>query len=100
MTTSLERAIRDIVQQEVTKAKEQLQAEFHISQDRDLSFSEACEHLHMSEYTLRQLIKAKKIPHRVYGTPGSKNPRYIFSQHRLDQWKREEEERNYVRETS
>jgi len=74
---------------------EELRAELGTAPDRTLTFSEACEYLHMSEYTLRQLIRQKRIPHRVYGADGSKNPRYLFSSRRLDQWVREQEEMNY-----
>jgi excisionase family DNA binding protein len=75
----------------------ELRAELGAVPDRTLTFAEACEYLRMSEYTLRQLIRQKRIPHRVYGAEGSKNPRYLFSSRRLDQWIREEEERNYQR---
>lgn len=76
---------------------EELRAELGVAPDRTLTFAEACEYLHMSDYTLRQLIRQKRIPHRVYGAEGSKNPRYLFSSRRLEQWIREEEERNYQR---
>jgi excisionase family DNA binding protein len=74
---------------------EELRAELGAAPDRTLTFAEACKYLHMSEYTLRQLIRNKRIPHRVYGAAGSKNPRYLFSKSRLDQWIREQEEINY-----
>lgn len=95
MDIDLNKIIRSIIAEEVSKAERRLREELQASTDQDLSFSEACEYLHMSEYTLRQLIRQKRIPHRVYGSPGSKNPRYLFSRRRLDQWKREEEEKNY-----
>lgn len=93
--TALEQAIRDIVAQEVAKAERRILESLSVAPDRTLSFSEACEYLHMSDYTLRQLIRQKRIPHRVYGADGSKNPRYLFSSRRLDQWIREQEEMNY-----
>jgi DNA binding domain, excisionase family len=77
---------------------EELRAELGVAPDRTLTFAEACEYLHMSDYTLRQLIRQKRIPHRVYGAEGSKNPRYLFSARRLDQWIREQEEANYRKE--
>lgn len=93
----LEQAIRDIVAKEVAIAEKRIRSELSLAADKDLSFAEACEYLNMSEYTLRKLIHAKRIPHRIYGAAGSKNPRYLFSRQRLDLWKREEEERNYIR---
>jgi len=74
---------------------EELRTELSAAPDRTLTFAEACDYLHMSEYTLRQLIRSKRIPHRVYGAENSKNPRYLFSARRLDQWIREQEELNY-----
>ncbi|MBN2980154.1 helix-turn-helix domain-containing protein [Cohnella algarum] len=74
----------------------ELRAELHTVPDRTLSFAEACDHLNMSDYTLRRLCREKRIPHRVYGSEGSKNPRYLFSSRRLDQWIRDQEEANYL----
>lgn len=74
---------------------DELRSELNIAPDRTLTFSEACDYLHMSEYTLRRLCREKRIPHRVYGSEGSKNPRYLFSTARLDAWIREQEEANY-----
>jgi excisionase family DNA binding protein len=81
-----------------TELLEELRAELGAAPDRTLTFTEACEYLHMSDYTLRRLCREKRIPHRVYGAEGSKNPRYLFSARRLDQWIREQEEANYRRE--
>lgn len=89
--------IADLKEQLKTEILKELRAELGATPDRTLTFAEACEYLHMSEYTLRQLIRAKRIPHRVYGADGSKNPRYLFSSRRLDQWIREQEESNYQR---
>jgi len=101
---TLEKAFAAIIdqlrEQLKTELLEELRAELGAAPDRTLTFSEACEYLHMSDYTLRQLIRQKRIPHRVYGYEGSKNPRYLFSQRRLDQWIWEQEERNYRREVS
>lgn len=88
-------AITQLRQQLKEEILEELRAELNIKPDRTLTFSEACEYLHMSEYTLRRLCREKKIPHRVYGAEGSKNPRYLFSTARLDRWIREQEEKNY-----
>ena len=88
-------AITQLRQQLKEEILEELRAELNIKPDRTLTFSEACEYLHMSEYTLRRLCREKKIPHRVYGSDGSKNPRYLFSTARLDRWIREQEEQNY-----
>jgi len=74
---------------------EELREEMNISPDRTLTFSEACDYLRMSEYTLRRLCREKRIPHRVYGADGSKNPRYLFSTASLDRWIREQEMMNY-----
>ncbi|MDR9795249.1 helix-turn-helix domain-containing protein [Aeribacillus pallidus] len=96
MDVDLNKIIRSLIIEEIAKVERRLRKELQVGTDQDLSFSEACEYLHMSEYTLRQLIRQKRIPHRIYGSPGSKNPRYVFSRSRLDQWKREEEEKNYL----
>ncbi|MEK4381139.1 helix-turn-helix domain-containing protein [Aeribacillus sp. FSL K6-2848] len=88
--------IADLKEQLKTELLQELRAEMNLSPDRTLTFSEACEYLHMSEYTLRRLCREKRIPHRVHGADGSKNPRYFFSSSRLDQWIREQEEKNYV----
>jgi excisionase family DNA binding protein len=87
--------IDDLKRQLKTELLQELRAEIGSTPDRTLTFSEACEYLHMSEYTLRRLCREKKIPHRVYGVEGSKNPRYLFSSARLDRWIREQEEENY-----
>jgi excisionase family DNA binding protein len=87
--------IADLKEQLKSELREELRAEMSIAPDRTLSFAEACEYLHMSDYTLRRLCREKRIPHRVYGAEGSKNPRYLFSSRRLDQWIREQEEINY-----
>jgi len=92
--------IADLKEQLKTELLNELRSELNVTPDRTLTFAEACEYLHMSEYTLRQLIRQKRIPHRMYGAEGSKNPRYLFSQRRLDQWIWEQEERNYRREVS
>lgn len=93
--TQLEQAIRSIITEEVAAAEKRIRESLSVAPDRTLSFSEALEYLHMSEYTLRRLCREKRIPHRTVGADGSKSPRYLFSASRLDQWIREEEERNY-----
>ena len=85
-------ALRNQLKEEL---REELRAEMGVSPGRTLSFAEACEYLHMSEYTLRRLCREKRIPHRTYGADGSKNPRYLFSTASLDRWIREQEEANY-----
>jgi len=92
--------IADLKEQLKTEILNELRSELNVTPDRTLTFAEACEYLHMSDYTLRRLCREKRIPHRVYGYEGSKNPRYLFSQRRLDQWIWEQEERNYRREVS
>lgn len=89
--------IADLKAQLKVEILDELRAEIGLAPDRTLTFTEACEYLHMSDYTLRQLVRAKRIPHRVYGADGSKNPRYLFSSRRLDQWVREQEDANYRR---
>jgi excisionase family DNA binding protein len=90
--------IADLKEQLKTELLNELRSELNVTPDRTLTFAEACEYLHMSDYTLRRLCREKRIPHRVYGAEGSKNPRYLFSSRRLDQWIREQEEANYRRE--
>lgn len=87
--------ITDLKEQLKAELREELRSELNLAPDRTLTFAEACEYLHMSDYTLRRLCREKKIPHRVYGYEGSKNPRYLFSSRRLDEWIREQEEANY-----
>lgn len=88
-------AFSELREQLKKELREEMLAEIGVSQGRTLSFAEACEYLHMSEYTLRRLCREKRIPHRTYGADGSKNPRYWFSTASLDQWIREQEEANY-----
>jgi hypothetical protein len=93
--TAIEQAIADIVAVQVAAAEKRILENLAATNDSTLSFSQACTYLSISEYTLRNLVKAKAIPHRVHGAEGSKNPRYLFSSNSLDIWKREEEARNY-----
>ncbi|MFI8711995.1 helix-turn-helix domain-containing protein [Brevibacillus brevis] len=97
--TGLEGAIRSIIAEEVATMERRLRESLSAKADRTLTFSEACEYLHMSEYTLRRLCREKRIPHRTHGADGSKNPRYLFSTYSLDRWIREEEGRNYHSES-
>lgn len=94
----LEQALRTIIAEEVAAAESRIRENLQSSLDRDLDFRETLEYLHMSEYSLRRLCREKKIPHRIYGTEGSKNPRYWFSLSSLSGWKREQEQMNYRRE--
>ncbi|WP_433581423.1 helix-turn-helix domain-containing protein [Paenibacillus amylolyticus] len=93
--TSIEHAIAELVAVQVAAAEKRILESLSVSTDQTLTFSEACNYLSMSEYTLRKLVKSKSIPHRVHGAEGSKNPRYLFSSISLDRWKRDEEARNY-----
>ncbi|KHL95374.1 hypothetical protein QW71_13000 [Paenibacillus sp. IHB B 3415] len=93
--TALEKAISDIISVHVAEAEKRIMESLSLSANQTLTLSEACVYLSMSDYTLRNLCKAKRIPHRTVGAEGSKNPRYLFSSASLDRWKREEEERNY-----
>ena len=95
--SQLERAIKTLIAEEIHELEKRLQERVLVAVDKDLTFTEACEYLGMSDYTLRKLVHAKAIPHRTYGIPGSKSPRYIFSQSGLDRWKREQEESNWIR---
>ncbi|WP_059050788.1 helix-turn-helix domain-containing protein [Paenibacillus senegalimassiliensis] len=96
--TALEKAIADIVTLHVSEAEKRILERLSAASDKTLTFSEACDYLKMSDYTLRNLCKAKRIPHRTVGAEGSKSPRYLFSTASLDKWKREEEAKNYRRE--
>lgn len=93
--TALEKAIADIVALHVSEAEKRILERLSATSDKTLTFSEACEYVQMSEYTLRNLCRLKRIPHRTVGTEGSKNPRYLFSSTSLDKWKRDEEAKNY-----
>ena len=88
-------AFAELRKQLKEELREELRAELNNASGRDISFSEAMKYLGMSDYSLRQLCKAKKIPHRTVGRDGSKNPRYIFNTASLDRWKREQEKSNY-----
>ena len=93
--TALEKAISDIVALHVAEAEKRIMEQMSAVSDRTLTFTQAMDYLHVSEYTLRCLCKGKRIPHRTVGAEGSKSPRYLFSTVSLDRWKREEEARNY-----
>lgn len=93
--TALEKAIADIVAIQVAEAEKRIKESLLVASDRTLSFTEACDYIHMSSYTLRNLCKAKKIPHRTVGAEDSKSPRYLFSSNSLDRWMKEEELKNY-----
>lgn len=91
----IEKAIAEMVEFQVAEAEKRILERLSAATDNTLTFTQACEYLQMSEYTLRRLCQNKRIPHRTHGADGSKNPRYLFSTVSLDRWKREEEERNY-----
>lgn len=95
--TAIEQVIADMVAVQVAAAEKRIMESLSASsvENTTLSFTEACEYLQMSSYTLRNLCKAKRIPHRTVGVDGSKSPRYLFSSVSLDKWMREEEDRNY-----
>ncbi|WP_110930643.1 helix-turn-helix domain-containing protein [Paenibacillus bouchesdurhonensis] len=93
--TALEKAIADIVALHVVEAEKRILERLSVASDKTLTFSEACEYLQMSDYTLRKLCKGKRIPHRTVGAEGSRSPRYLFSSVSLDRWKRDEEAKNY-----
>ncbi|WP_025684544.1 helix-turn-helix domain-containing protein [Paenibacillus maysiensis] len=93
--TNIEQAIADIVAAQVAQAEKRILEQLSSVSSNTLSFSEACQYLHMSAYTLRRLCKEKRIPHRIHGAEGSKNPRYLFDSSSLDRWKKDEEQRNY-----
>jgi|GEM_PF-3522238 hypothetical protein len=95
MTISIEATIRAVIAEEVAAAERRIRESLNVQSDVTLTFQEACDYLHMSEYTLRILCRKKKIPYRMNGVDGSKNPRYLFSSSSLDQWKRRQEELNY-----
>jgi excisionase family DNA binding protein len=91
----IEKAIAEMVAIQVAEAEKRIMERLSSGSDESLTFTEACEYLKMSDYTLRNLCKTKRIPFRTIGAEGSKSPRYIFRSNSLDQWIREEEERNY-----
>ncbi|ETK27410.1 helix-turn-helix domain-containing protein [Paenibacillus larvae] len=93
--TAIEKAIADMVATQVAEAEKRILERLSIPEDKTLTFSEACEHLQVSEHILRQLCREKRIPHRVIGSEGSRKPKYLFSTVSLDRWVREQEERNY-----
>ncbi|MNW52026.1 Helix-turn-helix domain protein [compost metagenome] len=93
--TALEKAIADIVAYHVGEAEKRILERLSVASDKTLTFSKACEYLQMSDYTLRKLCKAKRIPHRTVGADDSRSPRYLFSSVSLDKWKRDEEAKNY-----
>ncbi|MEV2908611.1 helix-turn-helix domain-containing protein [Paenibacillus larvae] len=95
--TTLEQAIRSMIAEEITAAEKRIRESISTEPDRTLTFAEACKYLHVSDYTLRQLCREKRIPHRVIGSEGSRKPKYLFSTVSLDRWVREQEELNYQR---
>jgi hypothetical protein len=92
----IEEAISNIVAIQIAAAEKRILEKLNISQDSKLTFTEACKFLGMSEYTLRILCKEKRLPHRIIGSEGSKNPRYLFSSNSLIHWMKEEEKRNWI----
>jgi len=95
MNVSIEVAIRAIISEEVAAAERRILKSLAVQSDTTLTFQEACQYLHMSEYTLRNLCKTKRIPHRTVGADGSRSPRYLFSSASLDKWSKEQESKNY-----
>ena len=93
--TAVEKAIADMVAAQVAEAEKRILERLSIPEDKTLTFNEACEYLRISDYTLRQLCREKRIPHRVIGSEGSRKPKYLFSTVSLDRWAKEEEKRNY-----
>ncbi|MDT2277866.1 hypothetical protein [Paenibacillus larvae] len=68
--TAIEKAIADMVATQVAEAEKRILERLSIPEDKTLTFSEACEHLQVSEHILRQLCREKRIPHRVIGSEG------------------------------
>jgi excisionase family DNA binding protein len=99
MNLSIEASIRAIIAAEVAAAEKRIRESLGIQSEVTLSFQEACEYLSMSEYTLRKLCRTKKIPHRLVGADGSRNPRYLFSSGSLDKWMKAQEQLNYKEKT-
>ncbi|WP_046655352.1 helix-turn-helix domain-containing protein [Paenibacillus larvae] len=93
--TPIEKAITDMVEAQVAEAEKRILQRLSAAEDKTLTFNEACEYLQISDYTLRQLCREKRIPHRIIGSEGSRKPKYLFSTVSLDRWVREQEERNY-----
>jgi hypothetical protein len=87
--------IADLKEQLKAELLEELREELDLTLDEDIGFEEAREELNMSEYTLRQLVRTKQIPHRTVGCEGSRRPKYIFNRRSLKIWKRKQEEANY-----
>lgn len=65
------------------------------SEDKTLDADEAAEYLNISKITLYRMCAEKVIPHMKMGGMSTKRPRLLFSSNSLDQWKKEEEKRNY-----
>ncbi|MEC0171138.1 helix-turn-helix domain-containing protein [Paenibacillus graminis] len=59
-----------------------------------LTVPEAARYLGMSEDTVRQLAREKKIPHYRSGKEGSKNARILFRFQTLDKWLEQQEKAN------
>lgn len=95
MTLSIEATIRAIIAEEVAAAERRIRESLSVQSDVSLTFQEACDYLSMSEYTLRNLCKKKKVPHRTVGADGSRNPRYLFSSSSLDKWMKQQEKENF-----
>ncbi|MCL6605518.1 MAG: helix-turn-helix domain-containing protein [Paenibacillus sp.] len=95
--STIEEAIASIVAAQVFAAEKRIMERLSVQSDRTLTFTETCEYLGMSDYTLRNLCKAKRIPYRTIGSEGSRSPRYLFTSSSLDRWIREEEDRNWRR---
>ncbi|MDF2683971.1 MAG: hypothetical protein K0R47_5161 [Brevibacillus sp.] len=96
MNVSIEAAIRAIIVEEVAAAERRIRESLNVQSDVTLTFQEACDYLGMSDYTLRNLCRTKKVPYRTVGSDGSRNPRYLFSSSSLDKWIKDREAENYA----
>ncbi|WP_036633240.1 helix-turn-helix domain-containing protein [Paenibacillus massiliensis] len=59
-----------------------------------LTVPEAARYLRMSEDTVRELAREKKIPHYRSGKEGSRNARILFRFETLDRWIEQQEKKN------
>ena len=96
MSISIEKAIKELVAIEVAAAEQRIIESLKVHPETSLSFNEACEYLNMSDYTLRNLCRTKKIPFRTVGAEGSRSPRYIFNSGSLNKWMKAQEAANYI----
>ncbi|RJX41037.1 DNA-binding protein [Paenibacillus pinisoli] len=94
--SSVEKAIRSIVDEVVAEAERRILEQIRLQPDKTMDIRETTEHLGVSEKLLYRLCQAKSIPHERYGVSGSKRPTIKFRLSDLEKWRSKQRSLNYV----